>query len=183
MEVPSPSAGKVASIEVSVGDKVKEGTPIVQLELSGGNGAAPEAETAPAGTVERKTDAQEETAVEAAILDEEQAAPAAPEPPVQTPASPQAGTGEEPAYASPAGRRRARELGVDPPSIRGPGRKARIPKDAVRKPQPKEAASTAAPSGTAVPGLDLAPWPKVDFERYGEVERQPLTRIQKISGP
>ena len=52
MEVPSPSAGKVAAIEVAVGDKVKEGSPILSLEVSG-DGAAPEAETAPAGTVER----------------------------------------------------------------------------------------------------------------------------------
>ena len=88
MEVPSPSAGKIASIEVAVGDKVKEGTPIVQLEVSGGNGAAPEAETAPPGTVERKTDAQEETAVEAAIQDEEQDAPAEAPPAPAAPASP-----------------------------------------------------------------------------------------------
>ena len=51
----------------------------------------------------------------------------------------------------------------------------------MQKPQPKEA--PAAPSGTEVAGLNLAPWPKVNFERFGEVERQPLTRIQKISGP
>src|SRR4051794_19948606 len=122
MEVPSPSAGKIAAIEVAVGDKVKEGTPIVSLEVSG-NGAAPEAEAAPPGTVERKTDAQEETAVEAAIQDEEQAAPAPESPPV--PASPQAGTSEAPAYASPAVRRLARELGVDLSTIRGSGRKGR----------------------------------------------------------
>jgi len=182
MEVPSPSAGKVTAIEVAVGDKVKEGSPIVSLEVSGGNGATPEAETAPAGTVERKTDAQEETAVEAAIQDEEQAAPP-PEAPAHTPASPQAGTGEAPAYASPAVRRLARELGVDLSAIRGSGRKGRITKEDVQKPQPKETAAPAAGAGTEVAGLDLAPWPKVNFERYGEVERQPLTRIQKISGP
>ena len=54
----------------------------------------------------------------------------------------------------------------------------------MQKPQPKEAAARggAAPA-TEVAGLNLAPWPKVNFERFGEVERQPLTRIQKISGP
>jgi len=176
MEVPSPSAGKIASIEVSVGDKVKEGTPIVQLETSGGNGSEP----APAGTVERKPDAQQETAVEAAIEHEEQSAPEEPAAPPQ-PASPQASTGEAPPYASPAVRRLARELGVDLTKIRGTGRKGRITKDDVRKPQPLEEAPAAAPAEGALPGL--APWPKVNFERFGEVERQPLTRIQKISGP
>jgi pyruvate dehydrogenase E2 component (dihydrolipoamide acetyltransferase) len=188
MEVPSPTAGKVTAIEVAVGDKVKEGSAILSLEVSGGNGAAPEAETAPPGTVERKTDAQEETAVEGAIQDEEQAAPPDEEPPgppaSPAVASPQASTGDEPAYASPGVRRLARELGVDLSTIRGSGRKGRITKEDVQKPQPKEAAAPSAAAGaTEVAGLNLAPWPKVNFERFGEIERRPLTRIQKISGP
>jgi pyruvate dehydrogenase E2 component (dihydrolipoamide acetyltransferase) len=187
MEVPSPQAGKVAAIEVAVGDKVKEGSPILSLEVSS-NGDAPEAETAPPGTVERKSDAIEETAVDAAIQDEEQAAPPeeqeAPAPPASPAvASPQAGTGEAPAYASPAVRRLARELGVDLSTIRGSGRKGRITKEDVQKPQPKEAAAASTTGSTEVAGLNLAPWPKVNFERFGEIERQPLTRIQKISGP
>jgi pyruvate dehydrogenase E2 component (dihydrolipoamide acetyltransferase) len=176
MEVPSPSAGKVAAIEVSVGDKVKEGTPIVSLEVSGGNGAEP----APAGAVAEDPAASASKDVEAAIQEEEQDVTEAPAPP--QPASPQAGTGEAPAYASPAVRRLARELGVDLSTIRGTGRKGRITKDDVRKPQPREESKPAAPS-TEGAGLNLAPWPKVNFERFGEVERQPLTRIQKISGP
>jgi len=182
MEVPSPSAGKVASIEVSVGDKVKEGSHIVSLEVSGGNGATPEAETAPQGVVAEDQAAAASTDVKAAIQEEEQAAPA-PAPAAHTPASPQAGGGEAPAYASPAVRRLARELGVDLSAIRGSGRKGRITKEDVQKPQPREEAPKAAPASTEVAGLDLAPWPKVNFERFGEIERRPLTRIQKISGP
>ncbi len=190
MEVPSPSAGKIASIEVAVGDKVKEGTPIVQLEVSGGNGAAPEAETAaarhrraqdrcPGGDRRRGGDPGRGAgrAGRSASCARRAGVPGV--------ASPQATTGEAPAYASPGVRRLARELGVDLTAIRGTGRKGRITKEDVQKPQPREeAAPKAAPSGgTEVAGLNLAPWPKLNFERYGEVERQPLTRIQKISGP
>jgi pyruvate dehydrogenase E2 component (dihydrolipoamide acetyltransferase) len=184
MEVPSPAAGKVAEIVVSVGDKVKEGSPLVKLET---DGAGPSAEAAPAPTEERDATAAREEAVAGAT---DEAAPAQPrgdsapapsEPPsASSVASPQAGTGEAPPYASPSVRRVARELGVDLSQVRGSGRKGRITKEDVRS--FKEAPpAAAAPAG--VSGLDLAPWPKVNFERYGEIERQPLTRIQKISGP
>jgi pyruvate dehydrogenase E2 component (dihydrolipoamide acetyltransferase) len=176
MEVPSPSAGKVAAIEVAVGDKVKEGSPILSLEVSANGDSV---ERAPAGVVAEDPAASASKDVEAAIQEEEQDAI---EPPVSQPASPQAGTGEAPAYASPAVRRLARERGVDLGTIRGSGRKGRITKEDVEKPQPKAAPSEPVKS-TQVAGLDLAPWPKVNYERFGEIERQPLTRIQKISGP
>jgi pyruvate dehydrogenase E2 component (dihydrolipoamide acetyltransferase) len=174
MEVPSPSAGKVAAIEVAVGDKVKEGSAIVTLEVSANGDSA---EKAPAGTVSESVPAAASQDVSAAESEPPVGEPDA----AAQPASPQAGTGAEPAYASPGVRRLARELGVDLSAIRGSGRKGRITKDDVKAPQPS-AAPAAAPS-TEVPGLNLAPWPKVNFERFGEVERQPLTRIQKISGP
>ncbi len=177
MEVPSPAAGKVAAIKVAVGDKVKEGSLIVELEVSGGNGAV---ETAPAGAVAESVPAAESKDV--AAVEEP--------PPVESPvhpASPQAGASDAPAYASPAVRRLARELGVDLTTVTGSGRKGRITKEDLQKAKdapaaPAEAASAASGSAS-VAGLNLAPWPKVNFERYGEIERQPLTRIQKISGP
>jgi pyruvate dehydrogenase E2 component (dihydrolipoamide acetyltransferase) len=92
------------------------------------------------------------------------------------------GAGDGPVYASPAVRRLAREMGVELRSVSGTGRKGRITKDDVK--QAKERPAAAAPAeGAAIPGLNLAPWPKVDFEKYGEVERVPLSRIKKISGP
>jgi pyruvate dehydrogenase E2 component (dihydrolipoamide acetyltransferase) len=185
MEVPSPAAGKVAEIVVSVGDKVKEGSPLVKLEV---DGAAPSQEAAPAPTEERDVTAEREEAIAGATDEAVPAQPrgeAAPEPSAPPAAphevvSPQARGGAAPPYASPAVRRLARELGVDLSAVRGSGRKGRITKEDVRG--FKDAPPAAAPAA-AGPGLDLAPWPKVNFERFGEVERRPLTRIQKISGP
>src|SRR4051812_12433273 len=136
MEVPSPAAGKVAEIVVSVGDKVKEGSPLVKIEV---DGAAPSAEAAPAPTEERDVAAEREEAVAGATEEGTPAEPrgggggAAPAPPAPSPgaavASPQAGTGEAPPYASPSVRRLARELGVDLAQVRGSGRKGRITKE------------------------------------------------------
>ena len=177
MEVPSPSDGTVAAIDVSVGDKVKEGSPILKLEVSGSNGTEP----APAPTVAEDVKAEESADV-AAI---EEPAPVE-SPPV--PASPQAGTSEAPAYASPGVRRLARELGVDLATVTGTGRKGRITKEDVQQAKDAPAAAPRRPlrrrrPAVSADGLALAPWPKVNFEKFGEVERRPLTRIQKISGP
>src|SRR4051812_35289536 len=190
MEVPSPSAGKVAAIEVSVGDKVKEGSPILQLEVSGGNGAQPAPGGAVAGTAIAAQESEKAGEVEEPESIETSAPPASPQADAsaaapQVPASPQAGTGEAPAYASPAVRRLARELGIDLSTVQGSGRKGRITKDDVQKAKDAPASEpSAAPAGAvSAGGLDLAPWPKPNFEKFGPVERQPLTRIPKISGP
>jgi pyruvate dehydrogenase E2 component (dihydrolipoyllysine-residue acetyltransferase) len=88
-------------------------------------------------------------------------------------------------YASPAIRAFARELGVDIQQVKGSGRSGRIQRDDVSAYVKHALASGARPSGGAsasVGGLNLLPWPKVDFAKFGEIEEKPLTRIQKISG-
>ncbi|MGY0610713.1 dihydrolipoyllysine-residue acetyltransferase [Luteimonas sp. A501] len=87
-------------------------------------------------------------------------------------------------YASPAVRLFARELGVDLLQVKGSARNGRITREDVQQ-FVKGALQGGAPAGGAVAGgagLSLLPWPKVDFSKFGEVEEQPLTRIQKISG-
>jgi pyruvate dehydrogenase E2 component (dihydrolipoamide acetyltransferase) len=90
------------------------------------------------------------------------------------------------AYASPGVRKLARELGVDLGRVQGTGNKGRIQKqdvEAFAKGVGQAAAgkpSQAPSAGTGV-GLDILPWPKVDFAKYGPVELKPLSRIKKIS--
>jgi pyruvate dehydrogenase E2 component (dihydrolipoamide acetyltransferase) len=175
MDVPSPVAGKIAELKVSVGDKVSEGTELLTVEVEGasGNGAAPAPDT------QETRDAGPEAIDSAAEAEKEDEAGQAQAEQPAAPSSPQAGTGDAPIYASPGVRRLARELGVDLSQIRGTGRKGRITKEDVRR-GPEKEAPAAAPS---VGGLNLAPWPTPNFEKQGEIERQPLTRIQKLSGP
>jgi pyruvate dehydrogenase E2 component (dihydrolipoamide acetyltransferase) len=90
-------------------------------------------------------------------------------------------------YAGPGTRRLARELGVDLSQVTGSGRKGRILKEDVEAfakggGEAPAAAPAGAPAGDGA-GLGLLPWPQVDFEKFGPIERVPLSRIKKISGP
>jgi pyruvate dehydrogenase E2 component (dihydrolipoamide acetyltransferase) len=88
--------------------------------------------------------------------------------------------GAAPPYASPSVRRRARELGVDLAGVDGTGRKGRITLEDLERPAP---APEPAAAPAAAPMAGLLPWPQVDFEKFGPVERIALTRIQRLSGP
>ena len=87
-------------------------------------------------------------------------------------------------YASPAVRLFARELGVDLSKVKGSARAGRITKDDVQQfVKSVMTGAVAAASGSASGGgLNLLPWPKVDFSKFGEIESKPLSRIKKISG-
>jgi pyruvate dehydrogenase E2 component (dihydrolipoamide acetyltransferase) len=76
-------------------------------------------------------------------------------------------------------RKLARELGVDLGRVKGSGLKGRVTADDVKNWVKEFIAS----GGWAAAGAGLPSVPKVDFGKFGEVERQPLSRIQKISGP
>ena len=189
MDVPAPFAGKVAELKVSVGDEVSEGSVLMTVEAS-----AATRRRAASADAERRAP----TLVEAVTASRGQRGRPRPlrRPRPQRPPSPndgkpdivsgkrdarQDGAGDGPVYASPAVRRMAREMGVGLQGVQGSGRKGRITKDDVK--QAKERPAAAPGEGAAIPGLNLAPWPKVDFAKYGEIERVPLSRIKKISGP
>jgi pyruvate dehydrogenase E2 component (dihydrolipoamide acetyltransferase) len=172
MDVPAPKAGTIAALLVGVGDKVSAGDGVVTLT------------TMPAVEAAAQLDQPASSAEAAAV--------APPPAPAAPPAAPSRGTGvlTEPAvlpaidetgfskaHASPSVRKLARELGVDLPRVRGSGVKGRITAADVK------AFVKAVLQGDVAVGGGLPALPSVDFAKFGPVEIQPLTRIQKISGP
>jgi pyruvate dehydrogenase E2 component (dihydrolipoamide acetyltransferase) len=186
MDVPAPLAGVVREISVSLGDRVAQGSVLMSLEGSDGDsGAGEPAEQAAAADRAAEPATGPAEAVEAPSQPAESPPPAQPAP---APA-PARANGGGPIYASPSARRLARELGVDLSAVTGSGRKGRITRDDVQnladgKGAAGDAASTGGgAAGSGVRGLDLLPWPTVDFEKYGPVERVERSRIQRISAP
>ncbi len=189
MEVPAPSSGTVKELRVKVGDKVSEGSAIALLE--GGAEApkaqAPAAPAKPAAAAPTAAPARAAAPAPAPAAAAPTPAPvAAPSPAAAARAAPstEADEGHLPPHASPGVRRFARELGVDLASVKGSGPKGRILKEDIQS-FVKESLAGGAPAarGGGFSDLGLPAWPKVDFARFGPVERQPRTRIQKISGP
>jgi pyruvate dehydrogenase E2 component (dihydrolipoamide acetyltransferase) len=186
MDVPAPAAGSVREVRVKTGDRVSEGSVIVILD--GGSGQAAAAPTAARGAEARREPPAPAPAPTAPSA--EAAAP--PRPPAHAGtaaaaaralASPAEPGERRRAHASPTIRKLARELGVDLARVDGTGPKGRVLKEDVQgfvKQVMHAAASGAAPRGAGA-GLDLLPWPKVDFARFGPVDAQPLARIRKIS--
>jgi len=175
MEIPSSAAGVLKELKVKVGDTVNIGDLLAVLE---GSAAAPVA--APA-------------AAQAAVA----AAPAA----VVAPATSSAASAHNPTatpavglpHASPSVRKFARELGVPLDEVKGSGQKGRITSEDIQKftqlvmsgaTQTKAQAAKAPAQGSGGGGseLGLIPWPKVDFAKFGPVERKEMSRIKKISG-
>ncbi|WP_417665798.1 dihydrolipoyllysine-residue acetyltransferase [Pseudidiomarina sp.] len=190
MDVPSPEAGVVKSVEVKVGDKVKQGSLVIKLETSAKSGSdTAEAESEPQSHSGKADDSDAEKAAssdakKAADSDSEKADR---KPPVPDHPLDKKSKAEGLAYASPAVRRLANEFGVDLNKVKGSGRKERILKEDVQEfvkyelSRPKANASSGVAQGEG--GLQVIAPPKVDFSKFGEIEEVPLTRIQKISGP
>ena len=192
MDVPSPYAGEVKEVSVSVGDKVAEDAPIAVVETE---------DDVVAELASARVEAAETGRAEAS---------SAPTPEVATPRpitlpSPRAGKPTLPpideksfarAHAGPAVRRLARELGVDLGRVEGSGRSGRIVMGDIQEFVKRLMAGApvggapigghavaAGPSAGSLPGIDIPKMPEIDFARFGEIERRPLTRIQKIAGP
>jgi pyruvate dehydrogenase E2 component (dihydrolipoamide acetyltransferase) len=187
MEIPSSHAGVLKDLKVKVGDVVNVGDLLAVLEgavvVSAVSAAAP-AVAAPVAAVAAPASAP------AAVV----ASPAVATAPAHNPTAPVSGLLP---HASPSVRKFARELGVLVEEVKGSGPKGRITQDDVQsftkavmagatqtKAQSQALAAAAPKSGSGGGGeaLGLLPWPKVDFTKFGPVERKDMSRIKKISG-
>lgn len=201
MEIPSSHAGVVKDMKVKLGDKVKQGSVILVLETVASAGG-------PAETTDTVANAVPAVANETPVIASATPAIGSEAKQIQTvtPASGLAMTqnvissgtaviaseakssGELP-HASPSVRKFARELGVPLNEVKGSGAKGRISLEDIQNFSKAvmagevrtQAQASKAPAGDGA-GLGLIPWPKVDFAKFGPIERKELGRIQKISG-
>ena len=193
MEIPSSAAGVVKEVKVALGDKVKQGSLVLLLEAAADTAAAPVAVASAAPT-----------AVAAPVAEPAKPATATPPQvaaPTATPAAvahtalalPSHVPGAAPLglpHASPSVRKFARELGVPLQEVKGSGNKGRITEDDVqaftRSVMTGAIQTLAAAQNKTTSGggseLGLIPWPKVDFAKFGPIERKEMGRIKKISG-
>jgi pyruvate dehydrogenase E2 component (dihydrolipoamide acetyltransferase) len=179
MEIPSSHAGVLKELKVKVGDTVNIGDLLAILEGVAGAGAP-----APAlGAIAAAPAPAAAAAAQVAVASSPAAAPA--HNPTTTPVGLP--------HASPSVRKFARELGVPLAEVKGSGPKGRITEADVQaftqavmagstQTQAQAAKAPAAPAGGGGSELGLIPWPKVDFTKFGPIERKELSRIKKISG-
>ncbi len=201
MDVPAPVAGIVRELLAKVGDRVSQGSLVLKIEAMADAAAA---EAAPAEAASAAAPAAAPVAAApattgpaaaaapataaAAALAERPAAPASPPIAVTVAAPPPAAlTLGAKAHASPSVRSYARELGVDLAHVTASGRNGRITREDITAHVKSAMSSGNVPGKTPAPaaagvGLDLLPWPKIDFAKFGPIESHPLSRIKKISG-
>ncbi|OZB49213.1 MAG: dihydrolipoyllysine-residue acetyltransferase [Polynucleobacter sp. 39-45-136] len=174
MDVPSSASGIVKEVKVKVGDSISEGAIVLVLEESGSS-AATQSSSSPAPT-KVETPPAPAPKIEPPIV----RAPAPP-PVSSTPVE----VDPTASHASPSVRKFARDLGVTIHHVNGSGPKGRITQDDVqafvKAAMSGGAGSASSSSGGSLGGLNLIPWPKVDFSKFGETERQPLNRIKKLT--
>ncbi|MDR1854781.1 MAG: dihydrolipoyllysine-residue acetyltransferase [Azoarcus sp.] len=187
MDVPASTAGVVKELLVKVGDRVSEGTALLRVEASDDAGAAPVGRTQSDGRDERgeapqieATQASAAGAAEGESLDFVQPTKSV----VALPSLPEVPPLGATIHASPAVRAYARELGADLARVSASGPNGRILKEDVTAFVKGVLTSGATPTAATSlgGGLDLLPWPKVDFSKFGDFDTVPLSRIKKISG-
>jgi len=185
MDVPSPQAGRIASLKIEKGGRVSQGSVIALLEPADSAAkqaaAEPAREAKPAAAATEVEETVRQPAFGAKGAELSQAAPPARPSPASAPGAASVVLADfSSAYAGPSVRKFARELGVDLARVRGGGPKGRITHEDVKAfvKQVLTGGVAAAAGAAALPRV-----PEVDFAKFGAVETRPLNRIQRISGP
>ena len=179
MDVPAPFGGIVRQVTVKVGDKVAQGAVIALVDAESGTAAATPEQPISAQTPDPDPIATDSTDSQTTQTVAEQAAHRSPPslpPPVER-------SGGALPHASPATRRFARELGADLRTVRGSGPKGRILKQDIQDYVKNALSDTSAQTVNDASTSGIPPVPQVDYSRWGEIDVQPLSRIQKRSGP
>ena len=183
LEIPSPNAGKVESVSVSVGDKVGTGDALITLAVAGGSASAEESEREPES--EKEADAENANKDETGTGKESdtgaQGKPAQKSEPPSSSRGQAADSGASPStpvHAGPAVRKLARETGVDLSQVRATGPKDRILKDDVHAYVKQRLKGQ--PAGGAGGGLAVE-LPEIDFSQFGDIERVELNKLRKVS--
>jgi pyruvate dehydrogenase E2 component (dihydrolipoamide acetyltransferase) len=179
MDVPAPFGGIVRQVTVKVGDKVAQGAVIALVDAESGTAAATPEQPISAQTPDPDPIATDSTDSQTTQTVTEQAAHRSPPslpPPVER-------SGGALPHASPATRRFARELGADLRTVRGSGPKGRILKQDIQDYVKNTLSDTSAQTVNDASTSGIPPVPQVDYSRWGEIDVQPLSRIQKRSGP
>ncbi len=177
MEIPSPAAGVIREMKLKLDDTVSEGDIVAVLEVSD--------EVEKTGDQDKQAEKAEQPAPAPASepTTEQPASAARPETPAQVISDAPATDPSSVPYASPAIRRFARELGVDLVSVTGSGNKGRIIREDVSAfvKAVMSSGASAGPAGSGGLAFDFPKLPEVDYSRYGEFERKPLSRIKKLT--
>ena len=160
MEIPSPMAGVVRTLHVTLGNKVSEGDAIVTLEVM--DAVAEKSEDKPASTLAPVTES-----------------PPTPSPvkPIAAPQPQVSDSSLTAVSAGPAARRLARELGVSLANVSGSGRNARISKEDILHYVKQKMSQPTSGAGLALPEA-----PVIDFSKFGEIEVKPLHKIKRVTG-
>lgn len=170
MDVPSPKGGVVKALKIKVGDKVSEGSDIIELEVQG---AAPaKAAEKPAASSQSSAPAAEKKAAPA----KQEASLAAKQEAFAQEAAANKGTR---IYAGPAVRKLARELGVDLTQVNGTGSRGRIQKEDIHefvKARINAPATASVSGGAGIPSVA-----DIDFSQFGEVEEVAMSKLHKVT--
>lgn len=176
MEVPASNSGTITEVKVKLGDQVSEGSIILVLETQGSSQPL-----IPLLIAEKQ--------IEAKVIEQRPiSAGSEAEGVMDTPVSHASALSSNAAHdfsvvhASPSVRKFARSLGVSLNQIKGSGPRDRILKEDIESFIKDKLDTPLASNKTGIGGLDLLPWPTVDYEKYGLIERKPLSRLKKISG-